>query len=1037
MEFRVLGQVELWARGQRHDPGWAKERLVLAVLLLNAGRPVATETLIDRLWDERPPARARALLHSQVTRLRRRLQALDGDIRLPHRSGAYTLEADPATIDYHRFRELCAQARSIAASGDPEHAITLLREAGTLWRGVPLGGVDGSWAELSRNAIQRELLGGVLDRLALELGQDRHAEVLAELDDLTTRFPEDDKCTELLMLALHRCGRTGDAVRAFERLRERLDERLGVAPGADVRDLHRRIMAADPELTRAAPRPRSARPPNDLPGDLHTFTGREAELARLTELAGEDGTAVTVLAVDGMPGVGKTVLAVRLAHRLAARYPDGRIFLPLHAHDAAQDPLGPASALERLLLAFGVHEDRFRPTLDEQSALWRSELAGRRVLLVLDDASGHEQIRPLLPGTPGSLVVVTSRHRLAGLEGARPLSLDVPGTDDAAELLARAAGGRAAPGDPGVRAVVRLCGRLPLALRLAGARLLHRPGWSAADLAERLGEGRDPLTEIRAEDRELTAVFRLSYTCLPDPDREAFRLLGLHPGADITAADTAALLGTGRARAEAVLETLLDHHLITGPRPGRYRFHDLVREYAARLAADDPPAGHAAAVDRVLDHYLGRAERAERLLGAQRDGPADDGAPEPPLDSADGARRRLAAETGDLVRAALCAADTGRERAAASFAAILAPLLEAAGQWGDATRLQERMAEAARGGGDEAGLVRALTELSRLLWRAGDHDRALVAADEGLRIARARDDRRAAAALLDQLGLVHWHRSEFDVALGYYEQALAGYRAEAHAGGEAEVLNHLGIVLWHLGRYTEAAERMNAALDLYQDIGDARGRQIMLNNIGDIEAGAGRYDAALRHYLDAAGIREMNRQHQAIWLNNVATVHRETGRADEAIGRYREALAIYREIGDRRGECDSLNNIGACFAQLGRDGEAAVHHRQALGLARELYERFEEARALHGLGETHLRAGRAAVARAHFEGSLALARAMADAYQEARALDGLGEVAARTRGPAHAEAHRRKALELYEVLGVPEADVLRARLLDSGDASEG
>lgn len=1037
MEFRILGPVELRARGELHTPGWAKERCVLASLLLAVGRPVTAEALIGRLWEDDPPGRARALLHTQITRLRRRLQALDGDVRLEHRSGAYVLVADPEQIDYQRFRLLRAQARSIAASGDPAHAVRLLREAAELWRGEePLTGVPGSWAEMARRTISEELLGGALDRVGLELEDGRHAEVVAELAGLAARFPYNEKPVELLMLALHRCGRSGDAVQAYERLRRRLDAELGLSPGRDAAALHRRILAGDPALLLAdRPRP-DGRPPNDLPRDVHTFTGRAAELERLTALAEDGEDAVAVLALDGMPGVGKTVLAVHLAHRLAARYPDGQVFLALHAHQPGREPLDPSSALERLLIKLRVHRDRIPPGLEDRAALWRDELAGRRVLLVLDDAVGNEQVRHLLPGAPGCLAVVTSRRRLTGLDAARPVSLEVPAPGEAAELLARVAGGRVSADDPAVREAARLCGHLPLALQLAGNRLLHRAAWTAADLAERLREGGGRLAEIRAENRELTAAFRLSFEGLGERERDAFRILGLHPGDDLTAADAAVLLGTSRAGAEAVLDGLLDHHLLSEQERGRYRFHDLIREYAARLAEDVPAPERDAALERLLDHYLATAGRADRLVHPGDDRPAG---PPPtagePAGTPEEARRWLADETGNLLRAAAYASENGRPAFAARLAAVLGRYLEGAGRWTEAAALHERAVTAWRALGDEGEAVRALADLSKVAWRTGEYGRALDAAGEGLVLARAREDRRSTAVLLNQHGLIHWHRSEYDVATGYFEQALAIHRERGDDRGEAEVLNNLGIVLWHLGRYDASAESLRAALALYENAGERRGRQVTLSNIGFLEAGLGHYDTALDHYRRADDAIEMRRQDRAIWINNVATVYRKLGRAGRAIEEYRKALSIYREIGDRRGECDSLNHIGACFAELGRDGEALIHHQKALNLSRDLLERFEEAAALRSIGEVHLRAGRHRVAAEQLEASLGLARAIGDAYQEARALDGLAEVAAQTRDEGRARSHRRRALDLYDALGVPEADALRARLLGPSDAS--
>ncbi|MGP4026004.1 tetratricopeptide repeat protein [Actinomadura sp. 3N407] len=1034
MEFRILGPMELWADGQRLHLGWAKERCVLAVLLMAPGRPVTSEVLIDRVWGEDAPARAKDLLYPHMTRLRRSLQALGEEVRLEQTSGAYVLKVDPDTVDYHRFRSLCGQARAIADSGHPDEAVRLLDEALRLWRGDPLRGVAGRWAESRGRDMRDELLGAALDRARLELDLGEHAKLIVELNELVDRFPDHEKAVELLMLALHRSGRTAEALRAFERARQRLAAELGASPNTRLRELHRRILAADPELMARPRRPRGASPPSDLPRDLHTFTGRETELRRLAEMAGGDGTAMTVLAVDGMAGVGKSTLAIRLANRLAPRYPDGQIFLDLCAHDPEREPLGPASALDRLLRALGVAAQRIPADLDGRAALWRTELARRRVLLVLDNALGHDQVRPLLPGAPGCLVLITSRRRLEGLDAARTLSLDVLPPEDAALLLTRSAG-LGPDTDPGpVRTVVRLCGHLPLAVQLIGNRLRHRASWTVADLAERLGAGHSPLAEIRAENRQLSTAFELSYLGLDSRRRLAFRLLGLHPGADLTARDAAALLDTGPADAESLLDDLHDHHLIAEPRRGRYRFHDLIREYARRLVADqDPAPEREAAVDRLIDHHLSAAAHADRLLFPYRSRPHR--LPPAPsfFDGEDGARDWMRAELDNVLNIAKHAADHGRPRHAALLAAVLGEYLETHGHWPEAAGLHERAVQSWRALGDDEGAARALADMSRLLLRAGRHEEALNAASEGLEITAAGPG--AVAALLDQLGLIHWQRSEFDVAVGYYERALDLRRFTGDRAGEAEVLHHQAIIFWHLGRYAEAAEEMRAALALYEEVGNLKGRQMVLNNLGDIERRLGRYSQALRHYEEAAAVMEMSRQHLATWLNNVAAVRLKSGDAAAGIDNYRQALSIYREIGARRDEAACLNNIGLWYAEMHREGEALIHFQKALQLSREISERFEVTAALRNIADVYRRSGRYHTAQEHYEESLTTARSIGDAYQEARALDGMAQVVARTHGEAQADAHRRRALQIYEELGVPEADEARLRIEERDSAS--
>ncbi|XVQ10268.1 tetratricopeptide repeat protein [Spirillospora sp. CA-255316] len=1038
MEFRVLGPLEVWSDGPRELPGWARERRILAILLMSPGRPVPTGHLVERLWDAHRPDRARDLLYPSVTRLRGFLHDLDGEVRLEHRGGAYVLDVDPLRIDYHLYRDLCAQARAIAGSGDPEHALRLLRDASRLWRGEPLDGIDGNWAEQRRQSIREELLAATRERLEMELSQGRHTDITAELNDLIGQFPYDEKLVELLMLALHRGSRSGEALQAHDRFRRRLAADLGTSPGARIRDLHSRILADDPGLAAPPPAPASWSPPSDLPPTTHTFTGRETELRRLQEMADDSGGTVTVLAIDGMPGVGKTSLAVHLAHRLAPHYPDGQIFVELRAHDVRQGPVEPAAALERLLRSIGVPALRMPGDFDGRAALWRTELARRRLLLVLDDAPDSDQVGPLLPGTPGCLVLITSRQRLTGLDNARPLPLKPLAPADSAVLLSRVAGALTAPDAPGVDAVTHLCGHLPLALQLVGNRLRHRESWTAADLAERLRQpGR--LEQMRAGNRAVAAAFRLSVQGLDDDRRRAFLLLGLHPGTDVTTGSAAALFGLGRESAEPLLEGLLDHNLIAEPRRGRYRFHDLVREYARGQALQEPDLAPDLALDRLLDHYLATADKADRVLfphlPEHARAKASAAAALVPIGDRDQARAWLDEELENLIATAHFAVEEGRAPHAVELARALERHLEEAGALPHAAQVHSCAVEACRRIGDRAGLARALLELGMVLWRMGRYEETLRSASEALDEARTIEDDALVAKALDLYGLIHYTRSEFDVAVGYYEQSLELWRSAGEETGEAPVLSHMAIVLWHLGRYPEAIERMNRALALYEAAGDTRGLQIALNNRAEFERQLGRYDSALEYYGRVARVREMTRQHQAVWSNNVASVYRRTNRPEEAVEEYRRALAIYREVGDVRGETDSLNGIGSSYAQLGRDGEALIHHQKALQLARQLSEKYEQGWALREIGDVHRRAGRYGTALEHLEEALALARAIGDANQEANALSSLGEVVAQTRGPAEADQYRRKALELYEALGLPEAAEVQARLDSASDAS--
>ncbi|MET8138699.1 tetratricopeptide repeat protein [Sphaerisporangium sp. NPDC005288] len=1041
MEFRILGPVELCVRERRHDLGWAKERLVMAALMLTPGRPVPIRSLIAKLWDGDPPPKAAAHLQSSVSRLKKRLREIGaaadgttGGARLHRVSGSYILETDAENIDYHRFLRLRTQARASAETGDIEEALRLYRDAQSLWRGEPLAGLQGSWADNTRRHLEEEMIGGTVERITLELGRGDHSRLIPELSDLVTRFPLDETLVGLLMRALYASGRQADALSAYRQARERLHDQLAAEPAAGLRDLHQRILRHDPALAvrSRAGRAQEHAPPNDLPRDLRTFTGRAAELASLTSERVLGGTAVPVLAVDGMPGVGKTTFAVHLAHRLAARYPDGRVYLDLHGHSARHQPLDPAAALDRLLRHLGVPGD-IPEDLDARAAKWRKELAGRRILVVLDDATGHQQVRPLLPGEPGCLVIVTSRRRLSGLEGVEPLSLDVLPPEDAAELFRRAAGSHRPAEPESVAAVTRLCGHLPLAIQMVGSRLRHHPAWTVADLADRLSREGRRLAEIRAENREITAAFRLSYEGLSEFQRRGFTRLGFHPGTEITAHCAAVLLECPLADAERFLEDLLEYHLLAEPRPGRHRLHELIRDYAVSLAAQEPPDVRAGAVRRVLDHHLFLADRADRLLYQHRTRiPVDLEAPPrtfPDIATADQARRWLTTELDDLLRLTRYAADHGHPRHAAMYAHVLSGYLYSWGHWDEAVAIHRNAIDAWRRLGDERGVARAMTDLSEALGRTGRLDESLRLASRALRIQTGREDRQGSAELLDQIGLAHWHRADFDVALGHFERALALKRDGGDRYSQAVSLNHIAGVAEAKGDYRTAADRLREVLTLHEEDGDLRGRQVVLNNIGEVKSRLGDHQAALRHYEQAASLAiETAPKDRAILAHNMAGALRHLGRHFEALDRYQEALRVYRDLSDRRSVAQTLNSIGSCHTSIGQVEQALAHHRTALQISTELLERQQQARALRGLGDASQRAGRHHDALDFYGRALDTAQSIGDAREVAEILHQTGSTHEHLGDLTRAERLWRRAAESYERLGLDEARALRKRI---------
>ncbi|MBC6456995.1 AfsR/SARP family transcriptional regulator [Actinomadura sp. HBU206391] len=1051
VEFRILGPIELWADGRRYDLGTVKERCVLAVLLLTPGQPVSTEKLVSRVWDDNPPPRARDNLYSYISRLRRRFHRISDEIRIDSaQSSSYVLRVDHEIIDREKFRLLRTQARAIAESGDDEHALTLHREAARLWRADPLADLSGGWAIRARQSIEDDLLAATDERITIELRLGHHADLVRELSELTERYPFNEKLVGHLMVALYCCGRQADALRVFHQASHRLREEYATDAAPDLQDLHLRILRGDRTLLPTPrSRPADAQPPNNLPLDLRFLIGRDEEIdellttvgpARLPTLGREASPAV--IAIDGMPGIGKSVFAVRLAHRLADRYPDGQLYLDLRAHHA-QSAVDASTALDMLLRLLGVPAGRIPGNTRDRAALWQAELANRRVLLLLDDAAGHEQIRPLVTGNPQCLALVTSRRRLVGLDNVVTKSLDVLSPTDTATLFTLAAGLGRAMNEQDIARVVRQCGYLPMAVQLVGNRLRHRPAWSVGDLAARLEQDNRRLAEIRAENRELTAAFEESYDGLAPQLRTAFRRLGLHLGSDITAHAAAAAIGSGPREADRMLDDLVEHHLITEPAPGRYRFHDLVRDFARHLAErDDPEAERRRTVGRILDHYLATAERADRLLYPHRrrisvDGPPSSADPAP-IDTADQARDWMKSEHDNLLSVADHAAAQGLPRHMALLAQVLAGYLDTSGHWETAGRLHERAATAWRETGERIGVAQALSDLSHVRFRTGQYDDALKYAKSSLEIFRSVSDRRGEADILDHTGLVLWHQSRFREALASGRKALAIRRSTEDRRGEAVCLDHTAIFLAHTGRYREAINHRQRSLDIYAEIGDdPHGQMMALNNAGDLSLRLGRVAVAHDYYNKAAAITsEMGRQHAAIWLSNMGGVYRHTGHHDDALHNYRKALLTYQEIGDRRSEIETLLGIGATFQLMGRDGEALVHHQKALALSEQTADLYGEIQALRGIGETFLNSGRHAAALDRYQRTLELARRIGDPFWEAKALEGMGTALMRTRGHAQARRCWKQALRLYERLGVPEAQDVQSYLHGAVEAPD-
>ncbi|MFI0740324.1 AfsR/SARP family transcriptional regulator [Streptomyces sp. NPDC021100] len=708
-------------------------------------------------------------------------------------------------------------------------------------------------------------------------------------------------------------------------------------------------------------------PPRSLPHDLPDFTGREEETRRLLSHATREPDRPTpVLAVDGMAGVGKTALAVHAAHRLAPHYPDGQIFLDLHGFTVDRTPMTARTALGVLLRAVGVPDRQLPPGRTDREQLWRAVTAGRRLLLLLDNVAASEQVRPLIPGTPGCLVLVTGRPRLSALDGAVHLSLQLPPPGDALRLLGAVLGRDRPRAEPEAAAdLVTLCGRLPLALRVAAGRLRNRPQWTIAALNDRLRDESTRLAGLVTEHRAVATVLDLSRTALPTPHQRFFHLLGLHPGPDFDAGTAAVLTGTPPAVAEALLEDLLDAHLLTQHTPGRYAFHELVRLLARHHPAAPPPATAHRAVHRLLDHYLHTATRAAELI----DAPARPGRPavtpaDEPLADEPAALAWFQAERPGLLSALALAGERGLDRHAVRLALALAPCLRLRGHTEDERRVLGVAAAAARRLGDHERRLTALTDLAASCWHLGRVAEGLESAQEALALAEKLDDGPGTALCLSRISMFSTTLGRYEEAIDFLHRALAllsGTGSRSGSGGEeGTALACLGTAQSALGRHAEALQTSRLVTLGSRTAGDAHGEITGLTGEAAAHAAAGAFDTALRRLAEASALahRIVTPHGQAVVLARYADVYRRQGRHIEALRAGHAALGLLRTVRRPALAATVHNVLGAVHRARGDLDLARRHHQQARRLARYTGLRSELVLALDGIAKSRVpRAG--------------------------------------------------------------------------------
>ncbi|MFJ5227971.1 AfsR/SARP family transcriptional regulator [Streptomyces sp. NPDC088400] len=1067
MEFQILGPVGLRLNGHWLTLGSDKERVLLAALALDVGRPVAISELMERLWDGDPPARARENAHTYVSRIRRRLRAAGtgpGAPTIVSRAHTYILRTARDSVDRQRFQHFVDTA--FTSDGDAR-AVELLSRAEELWKGEALAGLPGFWAATVRRTLAETRLSASVSRIAAGLRLGRFAEQVGELSALVERYPGDETLLGQLMLAYYGSGRYADALRVHQRVRQSLMAEYGALPGLELNTIHQGVLARVParELAHGGGTERTASPltaaagvpeapvPAGLPPDVPpprnlpqqpSLVGRRSELQALRSVIADKGahggSVVTVEAVSGMAGVGKTALVVAAAHLLAERYPDGQLYIDLRGHSPAQEPLTARAALATLLRLLGAPAFSIPAELEGRTALWRSMLAERRVVIVLDDATGPEQLGPLLPSGSPSLTIIASRRHLTGIPQALSVPLDVLSKEDAITLFRGFAGEERTRDIAETARIVRLCGYLPLAIELVAHRFRARTSWTLGVLAERLARSPGRLAEIRTADQEqeMTRAFALSYRTLTAQQRAAFRRLGLYPGPDFTADAAAALLGLPQDTTERLLEGLLACHLLREPVPDRYRYHDLLREYAYGLSnSEDSEQERRQAVTRLTDFYVTTAGFADRLAYPRRvrlDAPTPlPSTPPPPFPDSAAARSWLAAERGNLLAVEDHLRRNGAPERAAQLACILAGFLQAECYWQDAKKLlRHAVVHWDRTKDNELALCRALIGLCAADASIGGYAEAAEAGERTLELARALGDGPAEAEALRVLGTLNWHLGENRKALVLLQKSLAIKSLSGDIWDKARSRNNIAVTMLFLGERDRALAHFRSALAGFREAGDETASAQTLNNIGELQMQAGDLASARRSFEVSLSFLEADgsRYDRATVRRNLAEALTGSGESAAALVLFGETLSEFRSLGDRKSQAETLVGIGEAYWRLGSVEESVRHLLEALKIAQDIGTAHHEAQALRCLGRADLADGRVAAATARLRAAVAVATRTHDVDEETAARTLLAEVRLAAGDIDEARMTLRQAFELVRHRDGVDARRISRRLND-------
>ncbi|GAA2061182.1 transcriptional regulator AfsR [Streptomyces albiaxialis] len=953
LRFAVLGPVRAWRGDRALSMGSPQQRALLAALLLRAGRTATAEELIDAIWGEEPPEQAKAALRTYASRIRKSLGA-DADL-LVSESGGYAIRTGgEAVLDMDTAQDLATHAEKAASCGDHLRARDLYNNALAEWDGEPLAHVPGPYADTHRTRLEEWRLGLLEHRLDLDLQVGCHAEAVSELTALTAAHPLRERLRELLMLALYRSGRQAEALAVYADTRRLLADELGVDPRTELSELQQRILEADEELTYQTDAASDTSTvtvtrPAQLPATVADFTGRASFVSELSDqLAEADGTVMAVSAVAGIGGVGKTTLAIHVAHGAADRFPDGQLYVDLQG--AGSSPADPEAVLGSFLRALGAPDSTIPDGVEDRAALFRSLLAGRRILALLDNARDAAQVRPLLPGTAGCAALVTSRVRMVDLAGAHLVDLDVMSPDEAMALFTRIVGEeRVGAEREAAMDVVAACGFLPLAIRIAAARLASRRTWTVSVLASKLADERRRLDELQAGDQAVKATFELGYGQLDPEQARAFRLLGLIEGPDVSLHAAAAVLDRAPDDAEEILESLVDTSLLESAAPGRYRFHDLVRLFARVCAERDeqPPSVREAALSRLLDFYLATA-RNVRALERSGERLADH------LESTDtegmhfsdqgAALDWLFAESACFLACARQLASGSTLRRAVDLLLATNGLAESGVNSRQYELIAETMKEASQAAENPYAEARARTMLTSLHLAVGRFDEANEEARLAGILGSSLNDPISSSYALNDQGIVANYQGRHAEAERFLSRALEAFRSYDNEIAETSALCNLSRSNTELGRLDTAISLAEQALTIHDRLDVSFRRANVLYALGIALVQASRLAEAEGHFRNALDIFKLSRQR--MWEGmahfRLAEVSLAAGRPAEAAALAEQSLAILRTIGGPWRRANALTLLGRALEAIGQ-------HRRAQACWREALARYEEI----GAGEAH------------------------------------------------------------------------------------